>query len=57
MDEPRKGSVVLVHGPGGTAYQRFYLDGLWYRGGSRDGFSWDLLVVLNPVLIHEGEAE
>lgn len=38
--EPPGGSVVLVNGPRGTAYQR-YFDGLWYKGGSTVGSTWD----------------
>lgn len=32
---PPHGSVVLVHGLEGTAYQRFYSDGLFYCGGPK----------------------
>jgi hypothetical protein len=30
MAEPPRGSVVLAHGEEGTAWQRFYSDGLWH---------------------------
>lgn len=32
---PPHGSVVMVHGLEGTAYQRFYSDGLFYCGGRK----------------------
>lgn len=32
---PPHGSVVMVHGLEGTAYQRFYQDGLFYCGGPK----------------------
>lgn len=29
-DEPLPGSLVTIWGPTGTAWQRFYSDGLWH---------------------------
>lgn len=39
-DEPDFGSVVMVNGPTGTAYQRFYSTGLWVRAGSDKQYTW-----------------
>lgn len=39
-DQPPPGSVVMVNGPTGTAYQRFYSTGLWVRAGNADQYTW-----------------
>ena len=41
--EPPCGSVVLLHGPTGTAYQRFHSGGLWYGAGQERGVPWAAL--------------
>ena len=56
IPEPPAGSVVLAHGETGTAYQRFFSDGLWYAAGApRDlgGLTWEKLTRLSfhPLLI------
>jgi hypothetical protein len=45
--EPPPGSVVLVHGVTGTAYQRFFSDGLWHAAGAVNGIGWNTLNALN----------
>lgn len=30
VDEPEVGSVIMLHGPSGTAWQRLRSDGLWH---------------------------
>lgn len=32
-DEPPYGSIALLHGTTGTAYQRYFRDGLWHADG------------------------
>lgn len=39
--EPPHGSIVMAHGPTGTALQRLHVDGLWYAPKSRRaGMTW-----------------
>jgi hypothetical protein len=42
-EEPPHGSVLLLHGHTGTAYQRHFSDGLWHAAGQRAGLSWSTL--------------
>lgn len=52
--EPEPGSVLLVQGEHGTAWQRWFKDGLWHsvRGGR--GRTWDeMLRQRHVVLVHE----
>ena len=39
--EPERGSIIMTHGDWGTAYQRFFSDGLWHRVGGGGGRTWD----------------
>lgn len=60
--EPPEGSVVLAHGTTGTAYQRFYSDGLWHGTNGRV-LTWTQVRNLTtdptrpPLLIHEAEED
>lgn len=52
--EPEPGSVVLTDGIHGTAWQRFFSDGLWHptRGGGSK--AWEkLLQRRNVVMVYE----
>lgn len=42
--EPAHGSVVLAFGPSGTAYQRFFSDGVWH-GTQGDVVDYSSLVI------------
>ena len=48
VDQPPHGSVVMVNGATGTAYQRFYSTGLWARAGSANQYTWGQVLKLNP---------
>jgi hypothetical protein len=54
---PARGSVVLVHGTTGTAYQRFYSDDLFYPAGRSTGVSFEHLLSLagdqGVLLVHD----
>jgi hypothetical protein len=54
---PASGSVVLIHGTTGTAYQRFYADGLFYPAGRSTGVSFEHLLSLagdqGVLLVHD----
>ena len=51
MNEPHPGSVVLVHGEWGTAWQRYFNDDLWHsvRGGR--GRTWDEVRAMRNVYL------
>lgn len=55
--EPRRGSVVLVDGIYGTAFQRLFSDGLWHSAaGSLHGRSWLwLLGQRNLVVVYDAD--
>lgn len=57
--EPALGSVVLLHGTTGTAYQRLHKDGLWYSHNTIIGFSYQDLFGIDPtpLLIHKTSEE
>ena len=40
-DEPPVGSIVLRHGPTGTAYQRLHSTGLWHGTVTDVALTWD----------------
>ena len=42
--EPQPGSVVLVEGPTGTAWQRWHRTGLWHKTGGSKPQPWDYLL-------------
>lgn len=42
MSQPPEGSVVIAHGEEGTAWQRFYSDGLWHSTTGKT-LTWDEL--------------
>ncbi len=53
--EPPRGSVLMVHGLTGTAFQRYYHDGLYYRPQQSQGITYaQLLDLPNVFLIHRG---
>ena len=62
-EEPPMGSVVLAEGTTGTAWQRFYRDGLWHSTTGRV-HTWAELVsyeqqckrAAGPLLIHNTHA-
>lgn len=39
-DEPPHGSVILLNGPTGTAWQRHYRDGLWHPTTINASYPW-----------------
>lgn len=52
--EPLPGSIVLTEGLFGTAWQRFFSDGLWHRAGSGGTATWqELLSRRNVVLVYD----
>ena len=53
--EPTRGSIVLTNGQWGTAWQRFFDDGLWHSvGQGREGVTWEhMLQCRNLVLVYE----
>lgn len=54
LPEPMPGSVVLSDGEYGTAWQRYFSDGLWYRVGGGAPRDWkNLLRKRNLVLIYD----
>ena len=57
MEQPVRGSVVLVGGLTGTAWQRHHADGLWHSTLSRmKAATWDEMVRRrNVVLIYDAE--
>jgi len=52
MREPTYGAVVMVHGMTGTAYQRFYSDGLWH-GTNGQVCTWEDILAINVIVLHE----
>jgi hypothetical protein len=40
QDEPPHGSVVLLNGVTGTAWQRHYTDGLWHSTAHAVPYTW-----------------
>lgn len=55
--EPGHGSVVLVHGATGTAYQKFYSDGMWHGTNGRV-ITWEEICTKpNPPLIIHWQCE
>lgn len=55
--EPEPGSVVLMGGEFGSAWQKSFTDGLWYctqRSGGGKTWAW-LLTKRNLVLVYEAE--
>lgn len=52
--EPQPGSVVLTNGEWGTAFQRYFNDGLWHRVGGGRGRTWEwMLTQRNVVLVYD----
>ena len=53
-DQPNPGSIVLTNGEFGTAWQRYFNDGLWHRVGGGKGRTWEwLLTQRNLVLVYD----
>lgn len=55
MKEPNPGSVVLVSGVFGTAWQRRFLGGRWHKVGGTTSRDWDELcrTYRNMVLVYD----
>lgn len=52
--EPLPGSVVMTEGCFGTAWQRYFSDGLWHRVGSKASRTWaQMLNQRNLVLVYD----
>jgi len=53
LSEPPPGSVVLVHGRTGTAYQRHHADGLWHSAAGMRYVNWEHLKSLSfePLIV------
>jgi hypothetical protein len=52
MEQPDCGSVVLAHGLTGTAYQRFYSDGIWHGTNGQER-TWEQVLNLGtPIIIY-----
>lgn len=45
ITEPEPGSIVLVHGEFGTAWQRQFKDGMWVRVGGGRPRDWHWLLM------------
>lgn len=56
IEEPPAGSVVMLHGDGGTAYQRHYSTGRWHSASEPEGLQWHEVLSENnevlPLTIH-----
>lgn len=53
-EEPLPGSVVLINGEYGTAWQRHFSDGLWHRTGGGRAKTWaEMLWHRNLVLVYD----
>jgi hypothetical protein len=54
--EPHPASVILTQGEFGSAWQRFFSDGLWHpvRGGRPRTWEW-LTTQRNLVLVYDAE--
>jgi len=54
--EPEPGSVVLTDGLHGTAWQRYFSDGLWYSTTGDHEWTWQQMTrQRNLVLVYEAE--
>lgn len=54
--EPLPGSIVMTEGVHGTAWQRWFGDGLWHRCGSSQKKDWAyLLTKRNVVLVYDAD--
>lgn len=52
--QPEPGSVVLSGGEHGTAWQRYFSDGMWHRVGGGKARTWtELLAKRNLVLVYD----
>lgn len=57
MKEPARGSVILLFGSTGTAYQRFFNGGRWH-GVNGKIYAWSQLLDMGPItVIHEVKEE
>lgn len=53
-DEPLPGSVLLSNGEHGTAWQRYFSDGLWHRVGGGRAKTWpEMLTKRRLVLVYD----
>lgn len=57
--EPPEGSVVLIHGDTGTAYQRLYRTGMWHPTSGAISLDWAELWQKSDqiILIHAAPKE
>jgi hypothetical protein len=54
LHEPEPGSVVLVNGAFGQAWQRRFDDRLWHSTGGGNGKTWErMLTYRNLVLVYD----
>lgn len=54
--EPLPGSIIMTEGIHGTAWQRWFGDGLWHRTGSSQKKDWAyLLTKRNVVLVYDAD--
>ncbi len=54
--EPLPGSIIMTEGAHGTAWQRWFGDGLWHRCGSSQKKDWAyLLTKRNVVLVYDAD--
>lgn len=54
--EPLPGSIIMTEGMHGTAWQRWFTDGLWHRTGSTQKKDWAyLLAKRNVVLVYDAD--
>jgi len=52
--EPHPGSIVLINGPFGQAWQRRFDDRLWHSTGGGNGKTWEhMLRYRNLVLVYD----
>jgi hypothetical protein len=56
--EPEPASVVLTSGETGTAWQRWFSDGLWHSTRSGGGKTWEwMLAQRNVVLVYDAPVQ
>jgi len=54
--EPLPGSIVLLDGRHGTAWQRHFSDGLWHCAGRAAPKTWEQIITKrNVVLVYDAE--
>lgn len=57
LAEPLPSSIALTQGAHGTAWQRYFSDGLWHRVGGGRARTWaEMLSERNLVLVYDADA-